>query len=103
MAMAIRIHETGGPEVLRWEEVEVGGPGPGEARVRQTAVGLNFIDVYHRSGLYTLPLPAVLGSEAAGVVEEVGESVSGVRPGDRVAYAGVVGAYAQARLIRADR
>jgi NADPH:quinone reductase len=103
MAMAIRIHETGGPEVLHWEEVEVGGPGPGEARVRQTTVGLNFIDVYHRSGLYTLPLPAVLGSEAAGVVEEVGESVSGVRPGDRVAYAGVVGAYAQARLIRADR
>ena len=103
MTMAIRIHETGGPEMLRWEEVEVGGPGPGEARVRQTAVGLNFIDVYHRSGLYTLPPPAVLGSEAAGVVEEVGESVSGVRPGDRVAYAGVVGAYAQARLIRADR
>jgi NADPH:quinone reductase len=103
MTMAIRIHETGGPEVLRWEEVEVGRPGPGEARVRQTAVGLNFIDVYHRSGLYTLPLPAVLGSEAAGVVEEVGEGVSGVRPGDRVAYSGVVGAYAQTRLIRADR
>jgi NADPH:quinone reductase len=103
MAMAIRIHETGGPEVLRWEEVEIGRPGPGEARVRQTAVGLNFIDVYHRSGLYTLPLPAVLGSEAAGVVEEVGENVSGVRPGNRVAYAGVVGAYAQARLVRVDR
>jgi NADPH2:quinone reductase len=103
MAMAIQIHETGGPEVLRWEEVEVGRPGPGEARVRQTAVGLNFIDVYHRSGLYTLPLPAVLGSEASGVVEGVGEGVSEVRPGDRAAYAGVVGAYAQTRLIRADR
>jgi NADPH2:quinone reductase len=103
MAMGIRIHETGGPEVLRWEEVEVGRPGTGEARVRQTAAGLNFIDVYQRSGLYTLPLPAVLGSEAAGVVEEVGEGVSEVRPGDRVAYAGVAGAYAQARLIRADR
>lgn len=103
MTMGIRIHETGGPEVLRWEEVEVGRPGTGEARVRQTAAGLNFIDVYQRSGLYTLPLPAVLGSEAAGVVEEVGEGVSEVRPGDRVAYAGVAGAYAQARLIRADR
>jgi NADPH2:quinone reductase len=103
MAMGIRIHETGGPEVLRWEEFEVGRPGTGEARVRQTAAGLNFIDVYQRSGLYTLPLPAVLGSEAAGVVEEVGQGVSEVRPGDRVAYAGVAGAYAQARLIRADR
>jgi NADPH2:quinone reductase len=103
MVMAIRIHENGGPEVLRWEEVDVGAPGPGEARVRQTAVGLNFIDVYHRSGLYKLVLPAVPGSEAAGVVEDVGPGVTEVMPGDRVAYAGVVGAYAQARLIRADR
>jgi NADPH2:quinone reductase len=103
MAMAIRIHETGGPEVLRWEEIEVGHPGTGEARLRQTAVGLNFLDTYHRSGLYPLALPAVLGSEAAGVVEEVGPGVQGVKPGDRVAYAGVPGAYAQARLIRADR
>jgi NADPH2:quinone reductase len=103
MALAIRIHENGGPEVLHWEEVEVGAPGPGEARVRQTAVGLNFIDVYHRSGLYKLALPAVPGSEAAGVVEDVGPGVTEVMPGDRVAYAGVVGAYAQARLIRADR
>jgi len=103
MIMAIRIHETGGPEVLRWEEVEVGHPGPGEARLRHTAVGLNFIDVYHRKGLYSLPLPAVLGSEAAGVVEEVGGDVTEVKPGDRVAYAGPVGAYAQARVIRADR
>ncbi len=103
MPKGIRIHETGGPEVLRWEEVEVGRPGPGEVRLAQTAVGLNFIDVYHRSGLYKLPLPAVIGSEGAGVVEEVGASVTGVKPGDRVAYAGVVGAYTQVRLIAADR
>jgi NADPH2:quinone reductase len=103
MVMAIRIHETGGPEVLRWEEVEVDHPGPGEARVRQTAVGLNFIDVYHRTGLYKLPLPAVLGSEAAGMVEEVGPGVTEVKAGDRVAYAGPIGAYAEARLVLADR
>jgi NADPH:quinone reductase len=103
MVMAIRIHETGGPEVLRWEEVEVGHPDPGEARVRHTAVGLNFIDVYHRAGLYALPLPVVLGSEGAGVVEEVGPGVTDVKPGDRVAYAGVVGSYSQVRLIMADR
>jgi NADPH2:quinone reductase len=103
MTMAIRIHETGGPEVLRWEEIELARPGPGEARLRQSAVGLNFLDTYHRSGLYPLTLPAVLGSEAAGVVEEVGPNVREVKPGDRVAYAGVPGAYAQARVIRADR
>jgi NADPH2:quinone reductase len=103
MVMAIRIHETGGPEVLRWEAVEVGRPGPGEARVRQTAVGLNFIDVYHRSGLYKLPLPAVPGSEAAGVVEDVGPGVTEVKAGDRVAYAGAVGAYSQVRVVQADR
>jgi NADPH2:quinone reductase len=103
MIMAIRIRETGGPEVMRWEGVEVGHPGPGEARVRHTAVGLNFIDVYHRSGLYKLPLPAVPGSEGAGVVEEVGPGVTEVKAGDRVAYAGVVGAYSQVRLVRADR
>jgi NADPH2:quinone reductase len=103
MTMAIRIYEAGGPEVLRWEEIEVGRAGPGEARLRQTAVGLNFLDTYHRSGLYPLALPAVLGSEAAGVVEEVGPGVREVKPGDRVAYAGVPGAYAQARVIRADR
>lgn len=103
MVHAIRIHETGGPEVLRWEEVEVAAPGPGEALVRQTAVGLNFIDTYHRSGLYPLPLPAIPGSEAAGVVEAVGEGVADLAPGQRVAYAGPVGAYAQARLVAADR
>lgn len=105
MTKAIRIHETGGPEVLRWEEVEVGQPGPGQARIRQTAVGLNFIDIYHRTGLYPPPsLPATLGLEGAGVVEEVGPGVEEVNPGDRVAYAGgPLGAYAEARLIPADR
>ena len=103
MTHAIRIHETGGPEVLRFEEVEVGSPGPGEARVRQTAIGLNFIDTYHRSGLYALPLPAIPGSEAAGVVMEVGPGVTEVKPGDRVAYAGPVGAYAEERLVAAQR
>lgn len=103
MTHAIRIHATGGPEVLRWEEVPLGAPGPGEARIRQTAIGLNFIDTYHRSGLYPLPLPAVLGSEGAGVVTEVGEGVTEVRPGDRVACAGPVGAYAEERLVAAHR
>jgi len=78
MTHAIRIHETGGPEVLRWDEVEVGAPGPGEARVRHAAIGLNFIDTYHRSGLYPLPLPAVIGSEGAGTVVSVGPGVTEV-------------------------
>ncbi len=101
MAKAIRIHRTGGPEVLTWEEIELPKPGAGEVRVRHSAVGLNFIDTYHRSGLYPLPsLPAVLGMEGAGVVEEVGSGVSEVKVGDRVAYAGApIGAYAEARLI----
>ncbi len=105
MVKAIRIHETGGPEVLRWEDVEVGAPGPGEILIRHTAVGLNYIDTYHRSGLYPVPdLPATIGMEAAGVVEEVGEGVSDVRPGDRVAYASPpLGAYAEKRLMPADR
>lgn len=105
MTKAIRIHETGGPEVLKWEEVEAGKPGAGEARVRHTAIGLNYIDTYHRSGLYVLPsLPAVLGLEGAGVVEETGPGVSEVKVGDRVAYAGgPVGAYSECRLIPAHR
>jgi NADPH2:quinone reductase len=105
MTHAIRIHETGGPETLTWEEVEVGQPGPGEVRLEQTAVGLNFIDVYHRTGLYPLPgLPTVIGMEAAGRVEAVGEGVNELKPGDRVAYASPpLGAYAQARVIPADR
>lgn len=102
MPKAIRIQETGGPEVLRWEEVEVGAPGAGQARVRHTAVGVNFIDTYHRSGLYPLPLPSGLGSEAAGVVEAVGPDVTVVKPGDRVAYAGgPPGSYAEVRLLPA--
>jgi NADPH2:quinone reductase len=101
---AVRIHETGGPEVLRFEQVELAAPGPGEARVRHHAVGVNFIDTYHRSGLYPLPLPAVLGTEAAGVVEAVGEGVAEVAVGQRVAYAGTItGAYTEARNIAAAR
>lgn len=105
MSKAIRIHQTGGPEQMRWEDVEVGAPAPGQVLLRQTAVGLNYIDVYHRTGLYPLPaMPAVLGMEAAGVVEAVGSGVTGVRPGQRVAYASPpVGAYAERRLMPADR
>ena len=102
MVHAIRFHETGGPEVLRWEAVEVGAPGPGQVRVRHEAVGLNFIDTYHRTGLYPLPLPSGIGLEGAGVVEAIGEGVSNVRVGDRVAYAGgPVGAYSEARCMPA--
>jgi NADPH2:quinone reductase len=104
MPFAIRIHQTGGPEVMRWEEVVVGDPAPGEARVRHEAVGLNYIDVYHRNGLYPLPLPAGLGMEGAGVIEAVGPGVTGLAPGDRVAYAGgPLGAYSQVRCMPADR
>ena len=105
MSKAIRIHATGGPAVMRWEDHDPGDPGPGEVRLRHEAVGLNFIDVYHRTGLYPLPaLPAVLGLEGAGVVESVGADVSDVKAGDRVAYAGVPpGAYAQERCIPAHR
>lgn len=101
---AIRIHEHGGPEVLRVEEVEVGEPGPGQVRVRHTAIGVNFLDTYHRSGLYELPLPSGLGTEGAGVVEAVGPGVTEVSLGQRVAYCGgPPGAYAEARLVPADR
>ena len=104
MTHAIRIHEAGRPEALRWEEVEVGDPGPGQVRLTQTAVGLNYIDVYHRTGLYPLELPTALGLEAAGTVEATGEGVTELRPGDRVAYAAPpIGAYAEARLMPADR
>jgi NADPH2:quinone reductase len=103
MTHAIRIHRPGGPEALVWDEIQLGSPGPGQIRLRHTAVGLNFIDVYHRTGLYPLPLPLIIGSEGAGVVEELGPGVAGLQPGDRVAYAGVTGAYAEARLIQADR
>jgi NADPH2:quinone reductase len=104
MLHALRIHDTGGPEILRWEEVAVGAPGEGQIRIRQTAVGLNFIDTYHRSGLYKLPLPSGLGSEAAGTVTAVGPGVTGIAVGDRVGYcSGPLGAYAEERLFPADR
>lgn len=105
MTKAIRMYQTGGPEVLQWEDHDPGAPSAGEARVAQKAVGLNFIDVYHRTGLYPLPsLPAIPGMEGAGIVEAVGEGVTGLAPGDRVAYAGVpVGAYAQVRCMPAHR
>lgn len=104
MAHMIRIHSPGGPENLVWEEVAVGDPGPGQIRIRHGAVGLNYIDVYHRTGLYPLPLPATLGMEGAGTVEAVGPDVTALQPGDRVAYAsGPVGAYAEVRLMPADR
>jgi NADPH2:quinone reductase len=103
MPHAIRVHKVGGPDVLQWEEVEVGDPGPGQIRLRQEAVGLNFIDVYHRTGLYPQPLPFTPGTEGAGVVEAVGEGVTNVKKGDRVAYAGPIGGYAEERLIDADR
>lgn len=103
MAKAIVIEKHGGPEVLVMGDVDVPAPGPGEALVEQTAVGLNFIDVYHRTGLYPVKLPAILGMEGAGVVEAIGDSVSEVKVGDRVGYAMAMGSYSQARLIAADR
>jgi NADPH2:quinone reductase len=104
MPHVIRIHKHGGPEVMQWEEVQLGQPGPGEARIRQTAVGLNYTDVYSRSGLYPGSLPMGLGNEAAGVVEAVGAGVTNLKPGDRVAYGSApIGAYAEARLIPAHR
>lgn len=105
MTKAIRIHAHGGPEVLSLEPVEIGRPGPGEALVRHGAIGLNFLDVYYRTGLYPVPggLPFTPGNEGAGTVEAVGDGVTVVRPGDRVAYVGPLGAYAEARLIPADR
>jgi NADPH2:quinone reductase len=104
MGHAIRIHAQGGPEVLQWEAVEIGQPGPGEVRIRQTAVGLNYLDVYQRSGLYKLAsFPAIIGSEGAGRVEAVGAGVTDFKVGDRVAYGSALGAYAEERLIPADR
>ena len=103
MPYAIRIHENGGPEKMQWEQVEVGAPGPGEVRVRSTAIGLNYIDTYHRSGLYTMPLPLTLGMEGAGVVEAVGPKVSDFKVGNRVAYVGPIGSYAEVLLRPAAR
>ncbi len=104
MIKAIRIHQTGGPEVLCWEDIDVGEPGKGQVRLHQTACGLNYIDVYGRTGLYPVgDFPATLGMEAVGTVEATGEGVSTVSVGDRVAYAMQIGAYSEARLIDADR
>lgn len=104
MPKAIRMHTNGAPEVLQWEEVTVGDPGPGEARVRHMACGLNMIDVYQRTGLYKVSLPSGAGSEGSGVVEAVGPGVTQVKPGDRVAYAGgPLGAYSEVRVMPADR
>ena len=103
MPHAIQVRQPGGPEALVWHEVDVGEPGPGQVRLRQTVVGLNFIDVYHRTGLYPQPAPFIPGVEGAGVVDMIGPDVTGLHVGDRVAYAGPIGAYADVRLIAADR
>jgi NADPH:quinone reductase len=104
MTHAIRIHATGGPEQLQWDEVTLPAPGPGEVRMRHTAIGVNFLDTYHRSGLYPLPLPSGIGSEAAGVVEAVGPGVTEFAPGDRVGYgSSPPGSYSEARNIPAHR
>ncbi len=104
MVRAIRIHQYGGPEVMKFEEVALGAPGAGEVRIRHKAVGLNYIDTYHRTGLYPIPaLPGVIGMEGAGEVVELGPDVAGLKVGDRVAYANPIGAYAEERIIPAAR
>ena len=104
MAKAIRFHQVGGPEVLKYEDVEVGDPGPGQARVKNVACGLNFIDTYHRTGLYPVPLPSGIGLEGSGVIEALASDVTYLKVGDRVAYAGgPLGAYSEVRNIPADR
>jgi NADPH2:quinone reductase len=104
MTQAVRMHKTGGPEVLVYEKIPTPEPGPGEVRMRHQAIGLNYIDIYFRTGLYRAPqLPAVIGQEGAGIVEEIGPDVTDFVPGDRVAYAGPLGAYAASRVIGADR
>ena len=99
MSKSILIHENGGPEKMQLADVEVGDPGPGQVKIRHTAIGLNFIDVYTRSGLYQTPLPNAVGREAAGVITAVGPKVKGFKKGDRVAYCGVLGAYCQERVM----
>lgn len=103
MSHSIRVHKNGGPEVLEWEEVDVTDPGPGQLKIRQEAAGLNFIDVYHRTGLYKQDMPFTPGVEGAGIVDAVGDGVEHLKKGDRVAYAGPLGGYAEERLIDADR
>jgi NADPH2:quinone reductase len=103
MTKAVRFHKTGGPEVLQLDEVQVAAPGQGQVRVRHTAIGVNFVDTYQRSGLYPMQLPQVAGNEGAGVVEAVGAGVTTLKVGDRVAYTGQVGSYCGERLLPADR
>ena len=103
MSKSILMHENGGPEKMRLEDVEVGAPGPGQVKIRHTAIGLNFIDVYTRSGLYPTPMPNAVGREAAGVITAVGARVKGFKKGDRVAYCGVLGAYCQERLMGVEQ
>ena len=103
MAKAIRFHRQGGPEVLQVDDVPVGEPGPGQVRIRHTAIGVNFVDTYQRSGLYPMQLPAVAGNEGAGVVEALGKGVKELKVGDRVAYTGLPGAYCEARVVPAER
>ena len=103
MAKAVRYHQQGGPEVLQLDEVQVGDPGQGQVRIRHTAIGVNFVDTYQRSGLYPMQLPQVAGNEAAGVVESVGAGVTDLKVGDRVAYTGLPGSYCEARIVPADR
>ncbi len=104
MTKAMRIHKHGGPEVMQWEDIDVPAPGPGQARIRHTAVGLNYVDTYNRSGLYPAQLPLIVGGEGAGVVEAVGPGVTDIKAGDRVAYgAAPIGSYCEARVIPADR
>jgi NADPH2:quinone reductase len=103
MAKVVRIYQTGGPEVLTLEDVEIGKPGPGEVLLRQRAIGLNYLDIYHRTGLYPQPMPFIPGSEGAGEIMAVGRRVKDFKPGDRVAYGTAAGAYAEERLISADR
>src|SRR5919108_3398286 len=103
MSKSILMHENGGPEKMQLEDVEVGSPGPGQVKIKHTAIGLNFIDIYTRSGLYQTPLPNAVGREAAGVIVEVGPKTRGFKKGDRVAYCGVLGAYCQERLMGVDQ
>jgi NADPH:quinone reductase len=103
MAKAVRFHKQGGPEVLQLDDVQVGDPGPGQVRLKHTAIGVNFVDTYQRSGLYPMQVPAVAGNEAAGVVEAAGPNVTDLKKGDRVAYTGLPGSYCEQRLVPADR
>ncbi len=103
MAKAMRFHKAGGPEVLQLDDVQVGDPGQGQVRIKHTAIGVNFVDTYQRSGLYPMPMPQVAGNEGAGVVEAVGAGVTDLKAGDRVTYTGLIGSYCESRLVPADR